>query len=326
MEKVNFDKISIKPIKIPTPFIVGDVWAYLIQSGDEAVLIDCGPKTDLGLKTLHEFFKAEKFNPDKLTQIWLTHAHPDHHGAAKVLAEDYGPQIVALQESVPYLMQKENYDGFRKFFELLGIPKDWIANFEYQYEWFKQFMDAFEPDISVNDGDSLTCGHAAFKVHHVPGHAWGHAAFECLTAPVVFAGDVLIEHISSNALIAFDQHTGERRLSLLDLRKSMNRIASMNKAVFAGHGTLIENAQTVWQKHNQAHEIRKQRIFKLLDTPKTLLEVTQSVFPFVKDPKVAYLPISEVIGYLDWLMIEGEIVQEGEDLVRYVQKGLRSKE
>jgi glyoxylase-like metal-dependent hydrolase (beta-lactamase superfamily II) len=320
MEKVNFEKISIKSIKIPTPFVVGDVWAYLIQSDDEAVLIDCGPKTELALKTLHDFFKAEKFNPDKLTQIWLTHAHPDHHGAAKVLAEDYGPQIVALNESLPYLMQTENYEGFRKFFESHGIPKDWIANFEYQYEWFKQFMDDFEPDILVKDGDFLTCGHTEFKVYHVPGHAWGHAVFECIEEPVVFAGDVLIEHISSNALIAFDQVTGERRLSLLDLRDSMKRIASMKKLVFPGHGELIYDALAVCEKHFHAHELRKHRILKLLAEPKTLLELTQLLFPFAKEPKMSYLPISEVVGYLDWLMHEGEIVREGGDLFRYVQK------
>lgn len=320
MEKVNFEKISIKPVKIPTPFVVGDVWAYLVQSGNDAILIDCGPKTELALKTLHDFFKAEKFNPDKLTQIWLTHAHPDHHGAAKVLAEDYGPQIVALEESIPYLMQTENYEGFRHFFDIHGIPADWIANFEYQYEWFKQFMDDVEPDIIIQDADLLPCGDVSFKVHHVPGHAWGHAAFECIEEPIVFAGDVLIEHISSNALIAFDQVTGERKSSLLDLRESMKRIASMKKQVFPGHGDRIKDAQTVWEKHSHAHELRKHRILKLLDEPQTLLELTQQLFPFAKDPKIAYLPISEVVGYLDWLMQEGEIKRQGDDIFRYVKK------
>lgn len=317
MEIFKYDKINVKPIKIPTPFLVGDVWAYLLESDGDFILVDCGPKTQDGLSVVHEFLKKEGVHPHQIRQIWLTHAHPDHHGAAKVLAEECQAEIVALHELVPYVEQTENYAPFTHFFEEHGIPTDWITNFEMQYNWFKQFMDPILLDDELIDGDVIHCGTVPFKVHHMPGHAWGHAVFECLDEAFVIAGDVLIEHISSNALIAFNQETGEKRNSLLDFRTSMKQTADFGKRIFSGHGNSFENPEAIWHKHDSSHQIRKKRIYKLLDKPMTLLEITQAIFPFAKEPKLAYLPISEVVGYLDWLLVDGMIQIVDEHPIRY---------
>lgn len=298
---------AIIPISLPTPFIVGDVWCYLLQSKEGLVLIDCGPKTNEAYQSLQSAFKEHKVDPKNIDQIWLTHAHPDHFGAAVKYSQLWNAKLVGLNEAQFYFHLKEDYNPYTQFFKSHDYNEDSTKFFRDQHEWYKRFMDTTDLDIVLNHSDTIDFGKYDFEVIHAPGHAWGHACFLNRDYEIAFAGDILIENISSNALINFDEQTGERRASLLYLRQSMQKIADLNFTTYSGHGNIITNPKEVFQKHNQSQLERFETIFHLTNEPQALKEIVVQLFPFAKHPKYAFLPISEVIGYLDWAISEDAI-------------------
>ncbi len=70
---------DIIPIRVPTPFAVGDVIVYLVK-GDALTLIDCGPKTKEAAAALKEQLAAVHIEMSDIEQIVLTHHHADHAG------------------------------------------------------------------------------------------------------------------------------------------------------------------------------------------------------------------------------------------------------
>ena len=66
--------------------IVGSVNAYLIQLGDRLLLVDAGTGDALGpiLFKLPDSLKAIGYSPGQITDILVTHIHPDHTGGLTV--------------------------------------------------------------------------------------------------------------------------------------------------------------------------------------------------------------------------------------------------
>jgi glyoxylase-like metal-dependent hydrolase (beta-lactamase superfamily II) len=66
--------------------LVGSVNAYLVQLGRRLILIDTGTGETLGpiLFKLPDSLKASGYTPDQITDILVTHIHPDHTGGLAV--------------------------------------------------------------------------------------------------------------------------------------------------------------------------------------------------------------------------------------------------
>ena len=90
--------------------------------------------------------------------ILLTHAHNDHIGAARDVAETVGAPI--------YLH-----------------PADQVL-------WEQVYPD-FKPDAELADGDVFEIGGATLKAIHTPGHSPGSTCFHLASEGTVFTGDTL---------------------------------------------------------------------------------------------------------------------------------------
>jgi hydroxyacylglutathione hydrolase len=105
-----------------------------------------------------------------LEQIWLTHAHIDHAGAAGELARRLKLPIVG-----PHPGDQFWIDGLPEQGRQFGLPQ----------------AGSFTPTRWLHDGDSVQIGHCALNVRHCPGHTPGHVVFHSPQAKRAFVGDVL---------------------------------------------------------------------------------------------------------------------------------------
>jgi glyoxylase-like metal-dependent hydrolase (beta-lactamase superfamily II) len=90
--------------------------------------------------------------------ILLTHAHNDHIGAARDVAQAVGAPI--------YLHPAE------------------------QVLWEQVYQD-FKPDAELADGDVFEVGGATLEAIHTPGHSPGSTCFHLASEGTVFTGDTL---------------------------------------------------------------------------------------------------------------------------------------
>ena len=94
----------------------------------------------------------------KVKAILLTHAHNDHIGAAREVADAVGAPI--------------------------------HLNPEDQVLW-EQVYPGTTPDATIADGDEFQVGGATLKAIHTPGHSPGSTCFHLETENTVFTGDTL---------------------------------------------------------------------------------------------------------------------------------------
>ncbi len=106
----------------------------------------------------------------KLEQIWLTHAHIDHAGAAGELAQRLSLPIIGPHEGDQFWI-----DGLPQQSGMFGFPP----------------ALAFTPTRWLHDGDTVTIGAHTLDVRHCPGHTPGHVVFHSPEMGRAFVGDVL---------------------------------------------------------------------------------------------------------------------------------------
>lgn len=302
----------IYPIKIPTPFAVGDVYSYLIKD-EKIVLVDTGQYTDEAYECVRHHLSQQQLTIEDIDEIWLTHGHPDHYGQAARLADRAGATIFG------HPLERSNFGGnddgelFKDFFLVHNIPEDFTRQMIDQLDWLQQFQRAIDPQW-IRDGDVLTSGALSATVCHTPGHAPGHVAYKT-DRNIIFGGDLLLGHISTNALINFDAETGKRNKSLLQYRKSLKWIREQKSVVLPGHGKVIENPNAIADHHLNEHQQRYQKIQQLLrNEPMTLLDLSYNIFEDAIKKGAIFLVLSEVLGYLDWGIDEGTIEVDGSNM------------
>ncbi len=138
-------------------YFVGTVPAstHVVDTGDGLLLFDTGYQQSLYL-VLYNLQKLG-LNPDDIRYILHTHGHIDHFGATKALQQLTGAKTV------------------------IGKPDEAYANGQLDLSYAKElgmtFTETFQPDILLQDGDTLTLGNTTVRCMATPGHTPGAMSY-----------------------------------------------------------------------------------------------------------------------------------------------------
>ncbi|TKB58594.1 MBL fold metallo-hydrolase [Ferrimonas aestuarii] len=106
----------------------------------------------------------------EVEQILLTHAHIDHAGASRQLADKLEVPLVGPEKA----------------------DQAWLDQLPQQAQMFGLALsNAFSPDRYLNQGDKVQVGNQTLEVIHTPGHTPGHVVFFHQDSQRAWVGDVL---------------------------------------------------------------------------------------------------------------------------------------
>jgi glyoxylase-like metal-dependent hydrolase (beta-lactamase superfamily II) len=199
---------------LPIPNVVN---AFVIED----VLIDSGTRHSAGLikRSLH----GHRINAHA-----LTHAHPDHQGAAHELCEGLG---------IPYWVPEHDADAAENP-ELIRErqPDHPVARF-----YYRVFTGPGHPvDRRLVEGDEV----AGFKVIDVPGHSAGHVAFWRESDRVLIAGDVLVNMNIWTMVPGLHEPKAYLTPDPAENRRSARKLAPLEpELVLFGHGPPLRDTQ-----------------------------------------------------------------------------------
>jgi len=298
---------------IPTPFPVGPVNVYLAE-GNPLTLVDVGPCYEPAREALERALANRGYGVADVGRMVITHAHADHCGLAAELARASGAEVLAHAASVPWLGQQANAQRLAFYAEVMrwaGVPVKTLIGLSRMRHGVERYSEAIVPDHTLADGDTIELGGEDWQVLHTPGHAGG---LICLYHPqrrLLLSSDHLLRDISSNPLVeppAPGEKARPRRL--VDYMAQLRRVAALDVALaLPGHGPPITDHRTLIQQRLAFHEIRGRRIWKTLgEDTLTAHEIASRLFPDV-DSINYFLALSEVIGHLQWLEVEGRVTQ-----------------
>ena len=209
----------------------GGVNAYLIESDDDGLtLIDTGyPKhaeaIEAGIRSIDR-------EPYDLTDILVTHAHPDHLGSAAHMSRGSVP--VSLPADEAWIAKAGVY-------EVTMSPAPGLLNrimFRLVIGSKPREFPPFEPAKGLSGGETLGIA-GGIEVIHTPGHSAGHVSLLWRRdRNVLIAGDAVVNVPKLGFTAGYDDfETG---------KKSAVKLAGLDfeVAVF-GHGRpLMSNAST----------------------------------------------------------------------------------
>ncbi|MBN8869577.1 MAG: MBL fold metallo-hydrolase [Solirubrobacterales bacterium] len=311
---------GIHTIPVPTPFAVGRVNCYLVE-GDPLTLIDAGPRSEKSMQGLEEGVKAAGYEVEDIELVVATHQHIDHIGQISTVVGRSGAGVAAIDLVVPRLAEfnwgSEQEDQMAvDLMVRYGVPMD-IANM--LKEVTASFRDLGAPVTVTHPfraGESITMGSREYQTFHRPGHSPSDTVFWDEDRKLMFGGDHLLSHISSNPLISkrLDGSSG-RTKSLINYRESLKATAAMPvEIMLSGHGLAITDHADLIEKRLAGQDRRTEKIFKLVaEGHDSAHAVANAIWGDIALTQ-AYLTLSEVIGHLDILVADGRVVEvEGED-------------
>lgn len=193
---------------------------WLVQSSDGLTLIDAAYPS-----SAQKILSAIECLNQPLRRIVITHAHPDHAGAAREVAEKTDAIILAHAGDIPYLQ------GHRSLADEKGF---WMSRIVLGTAQKIGFLDlpAIENVEAVSDGDTI----ANLKVVHTPGHTPGSISIWAGDEGAIFSGDNLLYRMRM-------LHVGLPWFTL-DLETQRRGLASyMNlpaRMIMGGHGPVFK--------------------------------------------------------------------------------------
>lgn len=128
------------------------------------VVVDPGGDVDVIMEAIEK-------NQLKIDEIWITHGHVDHIGAAADLRDALQVSIIGSQVEDEYLYAN-------------------VENSAAKYGLGSGYRN-FKPDRWLKEGDHLFVAGEDFEVLHCPGHSPGHVVFINKAMQFAIVGDVL---------------------------------------------------------------------------------------------------------------------------------------
>lgn len=314
--------LKIYQITVPTPYPVGPVNSYLIDS-PPYTLVDPGPDTKEAREALYFGIRECGVEVEAIERVLVTHSHLDHSGLAPEIWRRFGADIYMHPYEYDKLTPGYNFVGERiPFIMQMGVPLE--ALMELTGERDKVPKPAFGGTkyVPVSGGEQLEFKDGEMEILNMPGHATGHLCLYDSEGGNLISGDFLLPGITPNPMLEQDpENPGQRAKSLTDYLKGLDFLGSKKiNRVWPGHGVVVESAQHLIDSARAHHEKRLAQISDILASGGGLSTylLSKVFYPDLKGFQI-FLGLSEVQAHLDVLVERGKarVELQGDTAIYY---------
>ncbi len=319
-------------LKLPIPmadYSETHVNAYLVEGGDGFLLVDGGWNTDESFDSLQKQLAEIGVGIKDISQIVVTHIHPDHYGQAGRLRRLSGARI-AIHEiesgfiDSRYIHMENLLEQSARIMGVHGMPPEELANIRDASVDMVQHVVPVQPDVTLRGGETITTGRFTFQVIWTPGHSAGHI---CLYEPekkVLISGDHVLPKITPN--ISRHPQSGENPLgSYLDSLKDLKKLDVA--LVLPGHEFPFTEFKPRIDELIQHHEARNREILATLKgEPKTAYEIVQEITWGVAEswqempPFHQRLALFETLAHLELMTVSGQLKELSKNGIIYYRQ------
>jgi glyoxylase-like metal-dependent hydrolase (beta-lactamase superfamily II) len=155
--------------------IRGTIAAYLIPHSQGGILIECGPGSTI--PALQAALGKHGLTPGDISDVFLTHIHLDHAGAAGWLARQ-GARIHVHPVGAPHMIQPDKL--LASAARIYGDQMDSL--------WGEFLPVPADKLIVIQDGENIEIEGICIRALDTPGHANHHFAY--IYEDTCFSGDI----------------------------------------------------------------------------------------------------------------------------------------
>ena len=305
-------------IGIPIPFPVKYVYCYLFPKGQGYILIDTGFGERSKVAWL-EVFKLLDITPSQISDVYLTHFHPDHSGLSGWMQQLTGANVFIHEIDKEMMMHVWDSDGkqavrIKNMLIEHGTPKELAERIQEQMLHLIEQMKPL-PVLTAIESE-VAFGRAKWQVIVTPGHSTGHIVFYEEEEQIMLIGDHVIDGITPNISV----WPGSSQTPLQDYLSSLKQLAKLPvKKAYPAHKNTIQDLPSAIQSILYHHEERLYHMEKLADCL-SAYEIASQVFAKKSlSPHQWRFAIAETIAHMEYLKEEGRLQKELGQKIIYKQ-------
>jgi glyoxylase-like metal-dependent hydrolase (beta-lactamase superfamily II) len=206
---------------------------YLLEGGDAErdglLMIDAGWEGQRSWAALQESLLRTRAGP-AISQVILTHDHPDHSGLATLLADAGAVVAGHAAESSDcrerYLRRSRDSAAGIDLLAAAGVPIEQAASATDQVEIPGPAQPLPTYGRTIGDGEALEWGRFRLRVIHTPGHTAGSICLLEENTGLLFTGDQLLPRITPSISV----HADDGSDPLSQFINSLKRVEDMGTA------------------------------------------------------------------------------------------------
>jgi len=299
---------GVYELRLPIPFEDGLVNVYLFADGDEFDLLDCGMNSQDSLDLIRS--SLVELGGKRLRKLVVTHIHPDHYGAAGILA---GPGLADLylhRLEVPLVnpryVELEHLVGeVHRYLLVNGVPADEAEVLSNSQRALSQVVAPAEPSVQLDGAETLVMGRTPMRVEWTPGHSPGHICLYAAESGLLFAGDHMRPELSPNIGL-HPQSTPDPLHEYLD---GLRRMAAYRPSlILPSHGRPFHDAEGRVEILASHHRRRMQQVTAIVAGGElTAWEVALQLWGPRENLYEKRLALQEGLAHLQALAVEGAL-------------------
>jgi glyoxylase-like metal-dependent hydrolase (beta-lactamase superfamily II) len=295
-------------LRLPIPFEDGLVNVFLFIDGDEADMLDCGMNSADSLETIR--LAMDHIGARRLRRLAVTHIHPDHYGAAGVLAGEGLAALYIHRLEVPlvhprYVELEHLVKEVRTYLLVNGLPPDEAEVLSNSQRALSQFVTTAEPSVQLEGAESIEMGRRRLRVEWTPGHSPGHICLYDAVDGLLFAGDHMLPELSPNIGL----HPQSTPDPLHDYIAGLQRLAAYRPTlVLPAHGRPFDDAPGRAAVLAAHHERRLEQILEIVGREeKSGWQVALELWGLRSQLYEKRLALQEGLAHLQALAVDGRV-------------------
>ncbi|UUI02239.1 MBL fold metallo-hydrolase [Oceanobacillus jeddahense] len=300
------DKLGMKRITLSLPFRLNHVNCFIAEEADGYKILDAGLHNEDTAKVWEKELAGKR-----VTDIIVSHYHPDHFGYAGKLQEKTNARVwmpeIDLQAALQ-AWEKPFLEKLKANYHRAGIPEDISGALAENTAAFAPLVTPY-PKVEniLKEGETLQFGKYAYEIIHTPGHSDGLVTFYNRENNVLLSTDHILPKITPN--ISYWFHGDSNPLE--NYLHSLKKIKKLDvEWVIPSHGDPFQNASKRISEIEAHHAERLSSLKEMLKTRLTVYETMEKLFPkklAVHDTRFA---VGETLAHLEYLRLAGECGRE----------------
>jgi glyoxylase-like metal-dependent hydrolase (beta-lactamase superfamily II) len=303
------ESLGIVPVTVDLPFRLNHVNCFMAEGEQGWKVIDVG---------LHDDRTVQRWNQElagkTVTDILITHYHPDHFGYAGGLQERTGARVSMTEvdaEAGINSWQKSFIIKIRDNYSLAGIPNDTAYKMTSNTEEFVSVVTPYpKVDHYFQEGETISLGKYDYEVIFTPGHSGGLVSFYNKEKNVLLSTDHILPKITPNISYWFHGDPNPLATYLQSLEKVKRLDADL---VIPSHGKPFYGASDRIDEIKKHHDDRLIQTLESISGGGTVYEVCQKLFRKTLNIHETRFAVGETLAHLEYLRLNGECKRETKD-------------
>lgn len=317
---------GIRWLHLPLPFVLNHINTWLLDDGDERVLVDTGFFTRV-TRDIWEEVLAGLPDEKSISRVLVTHLHPDHVGCAGWLCERLDAELMMTREE--YLLcrilvadtgQPAPEEG-KRFYHAAGFSEQQLSQYVRRFGSFGQVVAPLPQSYHrLCEGQELDIGSYRWRVIVGNGHSVEHACLFCEEGNILISGDQVLPTISPNVGVWPTEPVSN---PLADWFASLRRLKTLlpeDVLVLPSHGRPFRGVRQRLNELIKEHENCLVRLRELCREPRRAVDVFPVLFKGEVNDSNYIMATSEALAHLNYLIYQDDVsVRVDEDSVNWYQ-------